>query len=240
VSATWVIEIAELLLVVSFLYLAVRGYVARARPGWSAALAKRRRVVLLVLALLVVAIEVGEDVIDGESGPVDRAIMLFVHEHVRGGWVGFFELVTLTGSSKFLLPLTVLTTVALAWRRHWTEAKLLALSVAGGALVIYCVKLAVARERPALWETEWYWGSSFPSGHTLAVAAFATAGVVCAERLRPRLHVLAGWSAGVWIALVGLSRLVLGVHWPTDVLVAACIGVSLPLAMSLALEARRG
>jgi undecaprenyl-diphosphatase len=42
----------------------------------------------------------------------------------------------------------------------------------------------------------------------------------------------------VWVLLVGFSRLVLGVHWPTDVVVAACIGAAIPLGFSFSLEHR--
>jgi len=110
--------------------------------------------------------------------------------------------------------------------------------VIGAAAVVYVVKALVGRARPALWETEAYWGSSFPSGHTLVVAAFATAAALCASRVRPAARKLALSIAILWISLVAVSRLVLGVHWPTDVLAAACIGAFLPLAMSVGLELR--
>jgi undecaprenyl-diphosphatase len=115
---------------------------------------------------------------------------------------------------------------------------LIAASVISGSIVIYVIKVAVGRIRPTLWETELYWGSSFPSGHTLAVAAFAIAVAVCVGRIWPAAYRLTLSIAILWISLVALSRLVLGVHWPTDVLVAACIGAFLPLVISLALELR--
>lgn len=238
-STNAIAEVAELMLVVACLYFAIGLYVLRGQPAWIGPLSKRRRAVMLVLALAAVGFEVGEDVLDGASGPIDRALLLFVHERVTGRWIGFFETITLTGSSQLLVPLGTLAIAALAWRRHVTEAKLLALSLICGALTVYTVKLVVGRERPDLWETEWYWGASFPSGHTLAVATFATGLVVCIRRIRPRLGLAAGWMACVWIALVGVSRLVLGVHWPTDVLVAACMGVSVPLLMCIALDLQR-
>jgi undecaprenyl-diphosphatase len=194
--------------------------------------------ILLVLVLAVSAIKVSEDVIGGESGPIDKAILLFIRSHVPGTLTGFFEAVTFTGSSKVLFPLATAATIALLCARRRLEALLLAASAISGAAAVYVVKTVVGRARPALWETEAYWGSSFPSGHTLVVAAFATAAALCASRIRPAARKLALSIAILWISLVAISRLVLGVHWPTDVLAAACIGAFLPLAMSVVLELR--
>jgi undecaprenyl-diphosphatase len=104
--------------------------------------------------------------------------------------------------------------------------------------VVYGMKVIIGRERPALWEVQWYWGSSFPSGHTLVMAAFATSAALVAGRLWPAVRVPALVLALAWTLLVGLSRLVLGVHWPTDVMVATCLGMAMPLAFGLALESR--
>src|SRR6267378_3725462 len=140
--------------------------VRRTRPAWSGPLERRRLTILSVLVLAVSAIKVSEEAIGGESGPIDQAILLFIHGHVPGA---------LTGSSRVLFPLASAATIALLFARRRLEALLLAASVIGAAAVVYIVKTLVGRARPALWETEAYWGSSFPSGHTLVVAAFATA-----------------------------------------------------------------
>ncbi|MEK6592711.1 MAG: phosphatase PAP2 family protein [Pseudomonadota bacterium] len=232
-------DTTKLALIVACLYFALGAYVRRKQPAWSAPLEKRRLVVLLVLVLAVSAIKVSEDVLGGESGPIDEAILVFIRGHVPRMLTGFFEAVTFTGSFSVLFPLATATTAALLFARRRFEALLLSASVIIGAIVVYVVKTAVGRVRPALWETEWYWGSSFPSGHTLVVAAFATATVICVSRIWPAAHKFALWIALIWIFLVGFSRLAIGVHWPTDVLAAACIGAFLPLAMSVALELRR-
>jgi undecaprenyl-diphosphatase len=229
-------DIAKLSLIVAGLYFALSAYVRRKQPTWSEPVEKRRLAILLMLVLAVSAIKVSEDVLGGESGLIDEAILLFIRNHVPNTLTGFFEAVTFTGSSRVLFPIATVATVALLCARRRFEALLLAASVISGATVVYVIKAVVGRTRPALWETEWYWGSSFPSGHTLVVAAFATATTLCVSRIWPRARQFALSIAILWISLVALSRLVLGVHWPTDVLAAACIGAFLPLAMSVALE----
>ena len=231
-------DTTKITLIVACLYFVLGAYVRRKQPAWSEPLEKRCLVIVLVLILAVLAIKVSEDVLGGESGPIDKVILLFIRGHVPGRLTGFFEAITLTGSFRVLFPLVTGATIALLYKRRRFEALLLATSVISAATMVYVTKVAVGRTRPALWETAWYWGSSFPSGHTLVVAAFAIAAALCISRIWPATREFALWTAILWICLVALSRLVLGVHWPTDVLVAACIGASLPLAISVALELR--
>lgn len=231
-------DIAKMTLIVACLYFALGAYVRRRQPAWSAPLEKRRLAVLLALVLAVSAMKVTEDVLGGEAGPIDKAILIVIRNHVPTELTGFLESLTYTGSSEVLFPLAVAATIALLCARMRFEALLLAASVSSAAIVVYVIKLAVGRARPVLWETVSYWGSSFPSGHTLVVAAFATAAALCVTRKWPAARGFAFAIALAWIMLVAFSRLALGVHWPTDVLVAACIGVFLPLMMHVALEAR--
>jgi undecaprenyl-diphosphatase len=130
------------------------------------------------------------------------------------------------------LPLTLATGITFLAVRRPLEALLVAASTAAGAGIVYLLKTAAGRARPALWDAAWYWGSSFPSGHTLVVAAFATAAALSVARVYPAWRRFAASLAVAWITLMAFSRLVLGVHWPTDVLVAACIGAFVPLLMS--------
>jgi undecaprenyl-diphosphatase len=229
-------EIGELALIAACLYFAVGAYVNRQQPAWSALLEKRRFGVLLLLVVAVTAIKVSEDVVTGESGPVDKLLLQFIHANVPKSLNGLFEAATVTGSGYVLFPLSTAIVVALLFAKRRFEALLLAASVMSGMIVVYVLKALVDRTRPALWETKWYWGSSFPSGHTLVVAAFALAIVIGVSRIWPERRNFAMLIAGVWVFSVAISRLVLGVHWPTDVLAAACIGAFLPLAVDVVLE----
>jgi undecaprenyl-diphosphatase len=232
-------DIVKLTCIVAALYVALRYFIRNKRPGLSEALEKRRLAVLFGLVLLVLALKISEDVLGGESGPIDRTVLLFIHAHVPASLTPFFEVITFTGSTKLLLPFTAFMTLLLILAHHRSEALLFAASQISAVLVIVIIKTVVARDRPSLWETDWYWGASFPSGHTLAVATFATAATLCLLKIKPEAQSIAIALATVWIFFVGLSRLVLGVHWPTDVLAAACIGTFLPLVIKFAIHYRQ-
>lgn len=91
-----------------------------------------------------------------------------------------------------------------------------AASVLAGA-VEYALNLLVQRSRPPVEMLEQPWTSSFPSGH--ATIAFATATVLGATipQLRPYVYLVA--------ALIAVSRLYMGVHYPSDVVAGAILGI---------------
>lgn len=91
-----------------------------------------------------------------------------------------------------------------AMRRY--EAVLVGASLGAAALLVWAIKAIVGRARPALWDAQWAWGSSFPSGHTLSSAAFLTAVALCVARIWPRTGPLAMVLAILWTGLVALSR----------------------------------
>ncbi|MGO4549703.1 phosphatase PAP2 family protein [Lysobacter sp. 2RAF19] len=195
----------------------------------------RRRFAWLCLAAAVVLAQVTEEVLGNESALVDRTLLVDIHDGVPSSWVRVFDLATLSASVKVLLPAVALVSIALALARRRHEALLLAVSAGLASLVVYWSKTAFGRARPDLWDTQWYWGSSFPSGHTLSAAAIATAACLIVARVRPAWHTAVVSLAIAWVVAVALSRLVLGVHWPTDVLAAACAGLLVAAAVNGAL-----
>ena len=232
-SREFIFDLFKLALYIACAYMALVVYMRHAKTGWLQHLETKRVAVLMLLTLMVVAIKVFEDVSAQESAPIDAALLWFVRQIVPPAVASFFALITLTGAAIFLVPATAVLSVGFLLTRHWRQAVLLAASMTCSWALTYIVKALVGRERPELWSATWYWGSSFPSGHTLSTAAFATALVIGTAQIWPKSRFVSLPLAVVWIGLMGLSRLVLGVHWPTDVLAAVCVGVFVPLAVSL-------
>ena len=232
----WLFDLGKLAFFIATAYLLVQASARRWRPDWSPRLTHRRLAVLGLLTLAMSAIKLIEDVVAQESGPADAAVLWFVREHVPAALRDLFAVLTLTGSAAFLLPASLVAVLALLLARRRFEARLLGASMLAAPLLVFTLKTMVGRERPLLWETQGYWGSSFPSGHTLGTAAFATAAALCLARIWPRSAPLAITCAVLWAGLVALSRLVLGVHWPSDVLAALCLGVFIPLGLSVVFD----
>ena len=228
-----IFDLIKLALFVACGYFAFAAYARRASAPWALALAPRRMAVLTLLTLSVVGIKVFEDVISQESGSIDKAILWFVRENIPVAMNGFFIAVTWTGAAIVMVPATAAVCAWLLATRRWREAGFLVASMASGWALSYIIKTLVSRARPDLWSSTWYWGSSFPSGHTLSAAVFSTALTLIAARIWPSSRYVVLPLAVLWTSLMGLSRLVLGVHWPTDVLAAVCVGVFIPLAISL-------
>lgn len=224
----------EVLVTIAALYAAL-ALLAKSRPQWAQAFMRRRLLVLWVIVLSVFLVHVSEDVLARESGPVDEALLAWIHHAIPTSLTPSFQALTLSASVWVIFPLVGVALILLLRMRQRRLAAAVASTALAANLFVYLVKTTVDRARPTLWDTHWYWGSSFPSGHTLSSAAFATAVCLCVARLRPRLRWPAFGFAALWVSLVALSRLVLGVHWPTDVVAAAAAGVLLALAVGAVL-----
>jgi undecaprenyl-diphosphatase len=196
-----------------------------------------------VLALVVGAwafVEIADVVTEGESHAWDeRILFLFrtagdlddpigpvaVEEAVRDltalGGVLITSLASLIGVAYFLLD------------RRPRAALFLGTSILSGIGLTFLLKMGFDRPRPDLVAHQMEaLSASFPSGHSATAAVvYLTLGALIARALpRRRLRVLTIGTAVVLTLGIGVSRVYLGVHWPTDVLAGWVIGAGWALA----------
>lgn len=140
--------------------------------------------------------------------------------------------VIMRGVSNSVVPLMIaIPTGLLIYNRvqtgSWTEKRepyVIGFSLVATVGITYGLKKIVNRPRPFVTYTDIYQKDShvgpysFPSGHTSSAFALATS----ISLAYPKWYVIA--PAALWAITVGCSRMYLGVHYPTDVLVGAIIG----------------
>lgn len=128
--------------------------------------------------------------------------------------------------------------IALVVRRHWLEAVGFLVCLSGEAILNLGLKNVFERSRPELFQVVTEAGYSFPSGHAMmSMCLYGMAAFLIARHIRDW-----GWRLGVIIIAValavaiGVSRVYLGVHYPTDVVAGFFAGgVWLAVCISLIL-----
>ncbi|ANL43170.1 MULTISPECIES: phosphatase PAP2 family protein [Rhizobium] len=174
------------------------------------------------------------EVLEGETLRFDETILLALRRPgelgvpIGPGWLTHaVGDITSLGGITVLSLMTVLVTVYLLLDRRWPIAIFVFSSVLTGWLASTTLKILVARPRPDivphLVEVS---DLSFPSGHAMVSAVtYLTLGALVARTQRYRSTRIFVMGAGVFLAvIIGLSRIYLGVHYPTDVFAGWCAG----------------
>ncbi len=205
-----------------------KGSARGTRPGASHSDSRTIRIVVTTAAFSAVAF--GADayaVSDHVSAPLDRHTELTIHQHLGGTFHSFMDLVSTIGGPTVLTVLAVVLALGLLLRRDVWAAALVALAPAGAAALETGLKHLFHRQRPHLWPHALVIHSySFPSGHaTISAALFAMLTFI-GWRIGGRIAALFVAVISICIVgLIGLSRVYLGAHWPTDVLGGYLIGL---------------
>ena len=160
-------------------------------------------------------------------GPGEAQLMREVARERSPGLVSAARVITWAGSVWLLGPLALIASILLLRAGMREGALIVALGLLGGALMADVIKLLVARPRPAVEHLQAVSGYSFPSGHATQAAAFWVSLLLA---VRPLLSAGAGVRAGgVRVRAdrglaVCASRIVLGVHYPSDVVAGVLLG----------------
>ena len=192
---------------------------------------------IFTIAGLILAFgHVAEEVFEGDATKFDQTILLFfrsasdISDPIGPPWTEEMARdITALGSYAVLTILLFAVVIYLFMARQRAAALWVATAVSGGVVLSNLLKFSFERPRPDLVpHAVRVFTTSFPSGHaTLSAITYLTLGALLAglhEALPFKVYFL-GLSILLTVA-IGISRVYLGVHYPTDVLAGWCIGAA--------------
>ena len=196
---------------------------------------RARHTASVVLLLVVVVFFLAAWVVAGAGvDSLDRGAQNLIRDARAEILVWPMWLVSQLGSGYVLLPVTIVTSAALWWRRHRVLALWLPTIAIATAIALALTKWLMNKPRPTLR------GYGFPSGHVFGATVF----VMIAIYLLWRFEARQGWqraarAAGVlFVIVVAYSRIYVNAHWLSDVVGGLLAGVAFALVIVLALDRR--
>lgn len=159
---------------------------------------------------------------------IERSILLFLHRYE----MPLLDHLALAVST-LVTTLSVTTLIYLLYRRRWQATLFWFVSTAGAALLSGIAKRMVHRVRPEFWDVIAPQSSfGFPSGHATESMAMFVAALFLVRTSKARMTLLA--SAAFLVPLVGLCRMYLGLHYPTDILAGWTLSLAWVSALAIA------
>lgn len=218
-----------------------------ALPQRGMAEIRMRRAFLLLLAVSLAFVAafmyLGEEVREPATTRTDQRLLARVADATRQWPLDLSKTVSLLATVPVIIVITAVIGASLARQRRWADITLLIAAIVGATLLSPLTKHLVSRVRPTAFFRTAATGYSFPSGHTLNATCLALALGFILWRMPWRRAMKVAWTPAlvVYAACVGTSRVVLGVHYPTDVLGGFLLGAAwstLLIALVLAAERR--
>jgi membrane-associated phospholipid phosphatase len=200
----------------------------------AAAESKRRLSAALITGLVAAAVALlvlswlGRDIVAGSTPALDLRLRDGIHGYASPRLTPVMIAASRYGGPSWLVPLGIALAVAFLIRAWHRGALLVILTMSGAGLLNTLLKQSFARTRPAaFFDYPLPVSPSFPSGHAIFAASFfGGLAVLISDRVESRaLQVLIWVIALVLILLVGVSRVYLGVHYPSDVVAGYAVAV---------------
>jgi len=178
---------------------------------------------------------VADEVIEGDTVTFDHAVTMVLRDNgdildpIGPPWLEEAGRdITALGSFAVLAIIVSLVVISLLLIRRPLAAVYVGVAVVGGTVLSTTLKQMFDRPRPEMLQAMRVFTSSFPSGHaTVSAVVYLTLGVLLAQLCTQRNLAILCIGAAVFLTLiVGISRVYLGVHYPTDVIAGWSLGAA--------------
>ncbi len=186
---------------------------------------KKNIIIISILILLFLIIGI---MVRNESGGIlfDKIILNLIHKNENPILFPIMKGISFVGSAYFLIPFVLVLVVYNFYKKKPYTIKLLLISTLGSYLANFILKNIFNRTRPLDHFLVEQGGLSYPSGHSMvAMTFYMTLAYLFTKNMRDQkkrnwIYIL----ASIMVVLMGVSRLYLGVHWPTDIIGGYSIG----------------
>jgi undecaprenyl-diphosphatase len=173
--------------------------------------------------------ELAGHVRSGSTQAFDDAVMKWMAEHQTPLIQQIMLEFTALGTGTVVTMIVVIGSMFLWLNKHKHSALLLIIATFGGVILNNLLKLGFDRQRPQIFKWGTYaMSSSFPSGHAMsAIIVYGTVAYLAARlQQRAASRVLTFCFAVIVIAMICVSRVYLGVHYPSDIAAGLIIGLA--------------
>lgn len=181
----------------------------------------------LMIIAIILALGIGIGVRNSTEGILfDIAIMDLIHKDSSPIGISIMKFITFFGSKYFFIVVGLGIVIYLINKKQRRKARLITISIGGSFILNALLKLIFSRTRPLSYMLIEHGGYSFPSGHSMVSMSFyTTLTYLLLENVKDKKTRTFIWIGNfVLIGLIGFSRIYLGVHWPTDIIVGFLMG----------------
>ena len=187
----------------------------------------KKKNIIIITIFIIIFLFIGISVRNTSEGILfDKIILDAIHKEANPILFPLMKAISFVGSPYFLIPIMILTMIYTLYKKKYYILKLLSLSTLGSYIINFILKNIFSRTRPVDYFLVEQGGLSFPSGHSMVTMTFyMTLAYLASKKIRDKSKVK--WIylfAYTMIILMGISRLYLGVHWPTDIIGGYLIG----------------
>jgi undecaprenyl-diphosphatase len=187
--------------------------------------------VLIVSVLFLISVFafafLAKGVVEGQEQKVDNGIFMFFNQFSTPRVINTMRIISFFGSVQFLIPAYLVMILYFIIRKKYRHAVDIAIIGITSSALMFALKSIFHRQRPDLPIIKGIYTYSFPSGH--ALSSFILCSILVFIIQNGVWKNVYKWIASSLLLLfsitIGISRIILRAHYPTDVIASFCLGV---------------